>query len=432
MKNIRLFLPLFLMSLLIISCSKDETEVDMMDPPEVDPCSLIECPVDSECNDGVCECLDGFTGDNCQFSKITDSLALVTIYNAGKGNTWHVPWNLNEPLKNWHNVKLNENDRVSELIVSTDHIAGTLPADIGNLTELEYLRIWAALLEDDGFIDTLSNLVNLTKLDIEVSSIGGEIPTDIGKLINLRSLTLNQSEFTGTIPSTIGNLIKLNTLAIGGNKIKDPIPESISNLTNLTDLYLGQNDFTMEIPAFLGTMMSLRELKIPYSKLSGSIPASIWSLENLDLLDFKSNRLTGQISPQISKLKKLKWLDLEANKLNGQIPEEVGSLPNIERIILGYNDFTGSIPQSFGENIGIERVEIFYNNLSGCIPISISESDRFCPENSGSHFQAFANPLLPWEGNIYPFCDAPNDQVGSPCRNGNKDGIIDENCNCVI
>jgi len=43
--------------------------------------------------------------NNC--NRLTDSLALVELYNTTNGNTWNTTWNLNQSMENWYGVHLN-------------------------------------------------------------------------------------------------------------------------------------------------------------------------------------------------------------------------------------------------------------------------------------------------------------------------------------
>ncbi len=90
--------------------------------------------------------------------------------------------------------------------------------------------------------------LNTTELDLRRSELTGSIPPEIGNLTNLTQLYLNNSQFTGEIPPEIGNLTNLTYLSLSENQLTNSIPPEIGNLTNLTSLYLGSNQLTGIIP----------------------------------------------------------------------------------------------------------------------------------------------------------------------------------------
>ena len=71
---------------------------------------------------------------------------------------------------------------------------------------------------------------NTTELDLSQNQLTGSIPPEIGNLTNLRYLYLDDNELTGSIPSEIGNLTNLTNLTIYNNQLTGLIPESICDL----------------------------------------------------------------------------------------------------------------------------------------------------------------------------------------------------------
>ncbi len=96
------------------------------------------------------------------------------------------------------------------------------------------------------------SIENTTQLDLNWSSdriqIAGPIPPEIGQLTNLTYLGLRNNLLSGPIPPEIGNLTNLYQLFLEGNNLSGPIPPEIGNLTNLIDLSLDNNEFSGVIP----------------------------------------------------------------------------------------------------------------------------------------------------------------------------------------
>jgi len=67
-------------------------------------------------------------------------------------------------------------------------------------------------------------------LDLGYNQLTGSIPPEIGNLTNLNYLDLGGNQLTGEIPSEIGNLTNLNYLILNDNLLTGVIPESICDL----------------------------------------------------------------------------------------------------------------------------------------------------------------------------------------------------------
>ena len=65
------------------------------------------------------------------------------------------------------------------------------------------------------------------------NQLTGSIPSEIGNLTNLEYLRLDNNQLTGEIPPEIGNLTNLTHLYLNSNELTGEIPESICELTNL-------------------------------------------------------------------------------------------------------------------------------------------------------------------------------------------------------
>ena len=76
------------------------------------------------------------------FDRNSDSLALVALYNSTDGDNWRRKWNLDEPINTWHGVKLNDDeDRVDTLQLRDNLLSGSIPSELGMLSELTILTL---------------------------------------------------------------------------------------------------------------------------------------------------------------------------------------------------------------------------------------------------------------------------------------------------
>ena len=115
----------------------------------------------------------------------------------------------------------------------------SLPAEIGNLTKLQYLYLSNNHLT--SLPAEIGNLTNLQYISLRNNSLT-RLPPEIGNLTNLNKLCLNNNCLT-TLPAEIGNLTKLQYLYLYNNNLTT-LPAEIGNLTKLQLLYLSNNNLT--------------------------------------------------------------------------------------------------------------------------------------------------------------------------------------------
>ena len=292
-------------------------------------------------------------GDYSGLAEITtvensDRAALVALYETTDGPNWtdNTNWLTDTPLGEWYGVETDASGRVVALSLPENRLTGTIPPDLGNLTNLTHLRFWANQLW--GTIPPeLGRLVSLRRLSLGVNDLTGEIPPELGALTRLTGLTLRLNQLTGSIPTELGNLTELRQLDLYRNELSGPIPTELSNLTELQILTLGLNQLTGQIPEELANLGKLRDLYLASSGLTGPIPPELGNLVDLESLSLWGNNLTGPIPPELGNLTKLEGLSLSSNDLTGPIPPELGNLVNLLSASFGGNRLTGAVPRSF-------------------------------------------------------------------------------------
>ena len=265
-------------------------------------------------------CVDPVAGEsstqnNCSSSVgvgvgvgVPDRAALVAFYNATGGANWrnNGNWLSSAPIGEWYGVTTDADGRVTRLFLYNNHLTGSIPGELGGLTNLE-------------------------DLDLPGNQLTREIPAELGGLSNLTSLDLWQNQLSGEIPAELGGLANLTSLRLGDNQLTGAIPAELGDLANLIELFLWKNQLSREIPAELGNLANLERLNLNINQLTGAIPAEFGGLANLEQLDLHTNQLTGAIPAELGDLTNLTGLFLYGNQLTGCIPE---GLRNIQ-----YNDF---------------------------------------------------------------------------------------------
>ena len=123
--------------------------------------------------------------------------ALATIFFATDGPNWTNRTGWLDPTDdcNWFDSlapfgqDICLNTRRTTLNLADNNLVGTLPPEIGILSDLEYLVLYQ-------------------------NRIGGQLPSEIGLLTALRTFIVFSNPWTGTIPRTVGLMTELETFDI--------------------------------------------------------------------------------------------------------------------------------------------------------------------------------------------------------------------------
>ena len=248
---------------------------------------------------------------------VTDCETLLASRDVLRGEQ-SLNWSMDLPIDDWEGVEI-RSDRVFGIDLREGELSGSLPAELGNLTDLSYL--W-----------------------LPYNELSGPIPPELGNLSKLRSLWITSNDLSGPIPHELGNLTDLRYLSIGLNELSGPIPHELGKLTALSYLRLAGNELSGPIPSDLGKLTNLETLHLGNNELSGPIPPELGKLTNLKNLYLGNNRLSGPIPPELGKLANLETLHLGNNELYGRIPSELGKLTNLKSLWLAGNQFSGCVP----------------------------------------------------------------------------------------
>ena len=292
-----------------------------------------------------------------------DTVALMALYNSAGGETWlrNTNWATAEPINTWADVITDSDGRVTSLRQPNNTMIGTLPDELGSLTELQYLY-----LNDNQLSGPVpASLANLTKLVdfyLRANDFSGPLP-DFSGFTNLRLLELQENNFTGPIPN-LSRLTQLQKLWLQDNALSGSIP-NLASLTSLTNLSLSVNTLRGSIPSSLSSLTKLQGLDLWANELSGPIP-DLSGLTELTYLSLSSNQLTGEIA-WLGDLTKLTTVYLWGNELSGPIPDLTG-LTELTYVSLSQNKLTGEIPASLGNLTKIVELYLWGNELSGPIP----------------------------------------------------------------
>jgi gliding motility-associated-like protein len=314
---------------------------------------------------------------------VAEREALLWFYYSTNGSNWSNKTNwLSADESTWAGVTVTSG-HVTQLSGEYNFLTGSLPTELGNLPELEYLYIRGNYSLTGSIPPSLGNLTKLKQLDLSYNSLSGVIPASLGKLSELISLDISgnfnlnfNNSFSGSLPPELGNLTKLTYLAIDGdnNLTAGPIPSSFSRLTNLYSLKLDYCNITGEVPISLIQSLSLGELSLSNNQLSGTLPIELRKFQNINL---SHNQLTGTLPISLGTAgSSIGYLDLSYNLLLGTIPTALSTWDNIYGLTLRGNDFTGVVPVELGDMNEIGQLDLGENELTGTIPVALSNANN--------------------------------------------------------
>ena len=253
---------------------------------------------------------------------------LEGFYNATDGANWtdNSNWLSEEPVGTWRGVTTDASGRVTDLVLQSKGLSGTIPTD-------------------------LTKLKHLVRLYLDSNNLSGGIPAELGSLGKLERLGLTDNRLTGTIPTELGNLSELRFLYLSGNSLEGSIPVELENLTKLISLWLGANNLSGCVPDGL------------YSVFDLSAPRGMSSCAEQDALIALYRATDGANWSDSTNWLGEEWLSewygvttdadgnvtglsLAGNALSGTVPGELESLANLETLHLSGNSLSGCIPEA--------------------------------------------------------------------------------------
>ncbi|KAK9029565.1 hypothetical protein V6N11_026678 [Hibiscus sabdariffa] len=262
-----------------------------------------------------------------------------------------------------------------ELELAGNNLGGQIPPIIGDVsTNLVQIHV------DDNLIygpipPQISNLVNLTLLNLSSNLLNGSIPYELCRMEKLERVYLSNNSLSGEIPAALGNITHLGLLDLSMNKLSGSIPDSFANLPQLRRLLLYGNQLSGTIPLSLGKCVNLEILDLSHNKLSGIIPGEVAGLRSLKLyLNLSSNHLHGPLPLELSKMDMVLAIDLSSNNLSGTIPSQLGDCIALEHLNLSSNSLEGELPGSIGQLPYLKELNVALNQLSGDIPVTFQAS----------------------------------------------------------
>lgn len=249
----------------------------------------------------------------------SDSLALVDFYNSTDGPNWKATghnW-LTGTVDTWAGIGLTGNrvtsintDAINKAANATEDSVntfnGTLPASLGNLTELIEMKIQGhesnkIYIDIHGVIPAeLWELPKLEKLQFKFTKLEWEDRDSIYKLKTLTEFNTQATQFGGSLPDSLFTLPNIQKLYLHECNYTGDVPTTLTKATNLTRLYLKGSKLT----------------KLPYVEITNKAAAK---------LEFNDNYFTfAEIKPYADSSAKYGGFNKNTRQFKGPTEEVSG------------------------------------------------------------------------------------------------------------
>ncbi|MBA0549867.1 hypothetical protein Golob_020873, partial [Gossypium lobatum] len=263
------------------------------------------------------------------------------------------------------------------LHLGANNIVGSIPPAIFNISTLSIIYLELNQLSGRLPPDVGLWLPNLEQLHLDINQLVGSFPMSISNASQLTSLDISSNYFSGTIPDTLGNLRNLKRLNLETTNLSSSGMSFLSSLTNcrgLEVLYFGDNPLISgKLPGSIGNLSSsLQKFYGPICNIRGSIPSGFGNLSRLISISLSNNKLTGMIPTTIGGLKELQKISLHHNKLDGPIPSDLCHLKKLAFLFLSSNKLSGPIPACLGGLISLRSLYLDSNMFSSTIPSTLT------------------------------------------------------------
>lgn len=261
--------------------------------------------------------------------------ALRALYESANGESWRLDgWLGGGSVCKWSGVECDAHGQVKQLdLGGNKNVRGTMPASLGHLTALRFLRLDEARLSGTC-PGTLGQLVHLVELFGNANRLSGTLPVQLGRLSSLRVLESSANSLSGTIPAALGGLTSLQRLHLDHTRLSGTAPPQLGRLGHLEALWLHENaGISGTLPTQYGRLGALSlGFSLASTRLSGTLPSQIAALGALQHLWITSTHLSGTLPHLLPP--RLEGLELHANSLSGTLPRSLSGLHSLRRCVL--------------------------------------------------------------------------------------------------
>ncbi|KAL4598279.1 hypothetical protein ACB092_11G049900, partial [Castanea dentata] len=256
-----------------------------------------------------------------------------------------------------------------------------LPNLISNLKSLKELHLINCSFIGSSYPTFLSNLTQITSLDLSDNNFGGQCPWSLLNNAGLTSLDLSRNNFIGQIPDFSTNWTQVSSSNSSSSS------QSVSQIpSKLVGLFLSHNLLNGTIPSWLYDIPSLQDLFLDNNQLTGQIDE--FQHDSLRFLVLSNNNLHGHLPISIAKLVSLLYLDISFNNLSGSVEQNIFiELKSLFKVDLSHNPLLSFHAYSYNiANYTLPKLQDL--SLSSC---NISEFPHFLKSTENLHSLDLSN-----------------------------------------
>ena len=196
---------------------------------------------------------------------------------------WELPEEIGD-LKELTTLKINKN------------IKGTLPESVYTLLKLEKFYFENGDLE--GKIESIGQLTTLKEIYVDGNrKLAGTIPASIGNLKDLQKFNIAKTAITGSIPAEITQCTKLDSFLANESQLTGEIPDSWDKCTAMSNFTC--NDvagLTGPLPKTFGAFTKMTTgINMANCNFTGNIPEEWANVGNCNTMKLFGNKLKGVV-----------------------------------------------------------------------------------------------------------------------------------------
>ncbi|VFQ71764.1 unnamed protein product [Cuscuta campestris] len=193
----------------------------------------------------------------------------VSFSNLNKTKHFHMN---NNSLSGQIPHQLSRLPNIVHLLLDNNNLSGYLPPELAEMPNLRILQLDNNHFEGSQIPESYGNMSRLLKMSLRNCSLQGQVP-DLSNIANLSYIDLSFNRLTGNIP-----------------------PNRLSK--NITTIDLSNNNLNGSIPASFSELPRLQRLSLANNSLSGSVPSIIWQNRVLNrteklFIDFQNNAVSN-------------------------------------------------------------------------------------------------------------------------------------------
>ncbi|PRP84500.1 LRR receptor-like serine/threonine-protein kinase GSO1-like [Planoprotostelium fungivorum] len=264
------------------------------------------------------------------------------------------------------------------LDLSDNNIGGIMSPAIATLEFLQELRLSNMSLMGRIPYSALQRLTDLQVLDLHDNQLESADLSWLNRMGSLESIDLSGNQIRSRLPP-VTQLSQLSKLDLNRNFLSGNISDDYCRLSRLSYLGLSHNRLSGSVCTFSG---DLTHLDLSDNSFNGDV-SFISVLSSLQYLDLSSNSFSGQF-PRLDRLARLQSANMSYNSLEGTLPP-LNGLINMVSLDLSHNRLMKSIP-SLDSDINLNAINFSYNMFSDAETFILPTNDTYC-DMTGNTFE---------------------------------------------